>query len=128
MTETGDEIAKLSERDPGADDEDPYEEVDISTLPEWWQDAIEEHRRYDLRPYRPPRFEDDVIYPRMKAEMQEELGADIMLVCYDIESREWDIIVDGEEVASVTRERLPEGYSLIEMTSEEFRTVIEEAA
>lgn len=129
MSESSDrgEIDRLSDRKPGEDEEDPYADVDIRSLPRWWQEAIEEHRAYDLRPYRPPRFEDDVIYPQAKLELQEELGADIMLVCYDIAEANWEILVDGTRVGEVERERLPEGYSLIKMSSQQFEDVIRES-
>lgn len=119
------DIESLSHRSPGEDEEDPYAEVDIDELPEWWRKGIEEHRAYGLRPYRPPRFEDDTIYPPHKQELEERFGIDLTLICYDIEKNVWDILIDGEPVGEVKRIRSPEGYSVIGMTSDEFESHIE---
>lgn len=119
-------VDDLQDRSPGEDDEDPYEDVDLSALPEWWRKAIEEHRTFDLRPYRPPRFRDGEIYPELKNQLEADHDRNIRLACYDVEDGEWEIIVDGETVARTERWRSPEGFSVIDMESEDFRRVVAE--
>lgn len=121
-------IDRLEDRSAGQDDEDPYRDVDLETLPEWWRKAIEEHRAFDLRPYRPPRFTDGEIYQEVKNELEESIGAEIRLACYDVEEGVWDVIVGGEKVEEIERWRSPEGYSVIEMTSADFRDAVAERA
>ena len=125
MSNVDDDIESLSTRAPGEDEEDPYADVAIEELPEWWQKGIEEHRAYGLRPYRPPRFEDDTIYPPVKRELEERLGCELTLICYNIEKNVWDVQVDGVTIGEVKRIRSPEGYSIIGMSSEEFESLIE---
>jgi len=117
-------IDRLEGRSPGQDEEDPYEDVDIETLPAWWQNAIEEHRAYDLRPYRPPRFRDGALYPEIKHELEERLDEEVRLACFDVDNSVWTVIVGGREAGDVKRVRSPEGYSVIEMTSDRFRDVV----
>lgn len=117
-------VDDLEHRSAGEDDEDPYEDVDLSELPEWWRKAIREHRTFDLRPYRPPRFQDGEIYPELKNELEGTLDVEIRLACFDVEGGVWDIVVDGETVAKTERWRSPEGYSVIDMASEDFRQVV----
>lgn len=121
-------IGRLEGRSPGEDDEDPYEDVDVESLPAWWRRAIEEHRAYDLRPYRPPRFQDGEIYQAVKGELEESIGDEIRLACYDVEESVWDVVVGGEKVDETRRRRSPEGYSVIEMTSEDFRRIVTDSA
>lgn len=122
------QIGRLQDRSPGQDDEDPYEDVDIDSLPAWWRAAIEEHRAYGLRPYRPPRFTDGEIYQEVKGELEESIGEEIRLVCYDVEESVWDVVVGGEKVDETKRWRSPEGYSVIELTSDDFRVIVTDSA
>lgn len=121
------EIEKLADRSPGAEHEDPYADVDISTLPDWWQKGIEEHRAYGLRPYRPPRFADDELYPPLKKELESTHGIDLSLICYDIEENVWDVRVDGEKIGGIKRRRSPAGFSVIGIDHDEFRELVAEA-
>ena len=121
-----DRIDRLANRSPGQDDEDPYRDTDLDTLPAWWRKAIDEHRAYDLRPYRPPRFTDGEFYPEVKRELEEAIGDEIRLTCYDVEGGVWDVIVGGEKVGETERWRSPEGYSVIEMSSGDFREAVTE--
>lgn len=122
-----DDVDALAGREPGEDGDDPYADIDISALPEWWRKGIEEHRAYGLRPYRPPRFEDDTIYPSLEADLEAEFDITLTLVCYDIETGVWSVVVDGEHIAELERERSPEGYSVIRTTGPAFRELIENA-
>ena len=117
-------IDKLEGRAPGQDTENPYEDIDTDTLPPWWQKAIKEHRTYDLRPYRPPRFQDGELYPEVKRSLEETIGEKIRLACFDVDDNVWTVLVDGETISELKRVRSPEGYSVIEMTSDQFRDAV----
>lgn len=129
----------MSDRDPprpahlpaGYDEEDPYADEDLSTYPEWWRRNIEEFRRYGLRPYRPPRFADGEIAPEVIVELEAELAVDVRFQTinpHEDERNQWELLVDGERVATMERRRVSEGYSRYEITSEEFERVVRTAA
>lgn len=122
-----DRVADLAVREPGEDDDEPYENVDVSSLPDWWRAAIEEHRRYDLRPYRPPVFADGVLKHRVVRELEDELEAQIRLLNTDVEEDRWEIRIDETVIGHVLRTRDPDGYSVYELDSDEFRTLVREA-
>ena len=118
----------LRDREPGEHGNDPYSDVDISNLPDWWKKGIEIHREYGLRPYIPPRFEDDVAKYEVIEQIEEKYEIEIQFRSLDAnEDNEWLILVDGEVVGSVTRFRDPGGYSVFEISSENFKSLIEEA-
>jgi hypothetical protein len=118
-------ISALSNRDPGEDHKDPYENKDISDLSEWWQELIEEHEEHSLRPYRPPRFSDGVLMPALTKELENELDINITVIGIDSQHpNQWIIRVDGEKVTELKRERSPDGYSQLNISSDEYKTLI----
>lgn len=114
-------IARLGARSPGEDDSDPYEDVDISDLPEWWRRAIETFREHDLRPYRPPRFEDGTLKHEVIDQVEAELDVDIRLACFNARhGDDWTVYVNGEQIGEIGHRRSPDGYSVFEIGSDEF--------
>lgn len=104
-------------------DEDPYEDVDIDTLTDWWREAIEEFREYGLRPFRPARFEDSSLKFEVVSELERELDIDVRFVGIDARyGDDWTVEVDGDAVGTVPRRRDPDGYTVFEMTADEFET------
>lgn len=102
-------------------DEDPYEDVDVSDLPEWWREAVEEFREYGLRPFRPPRFEDSTLKFEVVEALERELDCEIRFVGIDVRyGDDWAVEVDGDVVGSIPRRRDPDGYTVFEMTAPEF--------
>lgn len=59
------------------DTEKSYEDVDISDLPSWWRNAIEEFERHELQPYQPPRFSDGVFKYTVIERLEEEYNINI---------------------------------------------------
>jgi len=113
---------------PGADKEDPYEGEDISTYPDWWRSNVQEFRRFGLRPYRPPRFEDGKIVAETLDDLEAKWGIEIRLYAEDPGVGEnWTVAVDGERIAEVPWERLGEGYTLYEIDSDAFEGLVREA-
>ena len=39
---TGDGVDALRDREPGEDPDDPYADVDLDELPDWWREAVQE--------------------------------------------------------------------------------------
>lgn len=121
-------IERLGSRAPGADPEDPYEDVDVESLPAWWRRAIEEFQAHDLRPYRPPRFEDGTLAHETIDALEREFGVDIAFGSVGTDYREeWTVRIDGDPVGTVGRHRSVEGYTVYEVESDRFESLIREA-
>lgn len=122
-------VADLRDRAPGEDPDDPYADVDVSTLPAWWRRAIREFEAFDLRPYRPPRFEDGALKHEVVADLEAELGVEVELRGVDVtHGDDWTVYVDGSPAGAVGHRRSPEGYSVFEVDSDEFERLVREAA
>ncbi|MGQ3330161.1 hypothetical protein [Halorubrum sp. FL23] len=108
------------------DGDDPYADIDIEQLPDWWHDAIVEFREHNLSPYRPPRFTDDVLVPPLIFQIETAYDIEIKLVGVNVDHGDtWEICVDGEVASTVKRERLSDGYTLYKMTSEKFLDIVQ---
>ena len=120
-------VEALVARGPGEDPEDPYADVDVSQLPDWWQRAIEKFESHGLRPYRPPRFEDGSLKHEVVADLESRLGVTIKLLGLNVQyGDDWVVRVDGESVSRVPRRRDPAGYTVFEVESDEFVELIED--
>lgn len=103
-------------------DENPYEDVDLDELPDWWREAVEEFRRFGLRPYRPPRFEDGTLKHDVVERLEDEHDADVRFLGVDTRyGDDWTVEVDGESVGTVPRRRDQDGFTVFEMAADEFR-------
>lgn len=126
---TPSDVSRLADNPPGYDEENPYEDVDIDTLPAWWRQNVEEFRKHGLRAYRPPRLEDEELAPPVVAELEAEFAVSIRMQVLDPQDgHDWEIVVDGESVATVERERHVDGYSLFRVTRDELRRVVRNAS
>jgi hypothetical protein len=109
--------------------EDPYEEVDVDRLPDWWAEASEEFRDHHLPPYNPPRFADDAFVPTVIERLENAHDVEIRLMGVDVEYGDsWGVYVDGTLVESVERERTAEAYTRYGITSDEFETIVRGSA
>ena len=114
-------IEALRNRQPGSDPADPYEDVDLTSLPEWWRHAVEEFRAHDLRPYRPPRFADGTPVHDVVDDLTKEFGVEIGFGAVGEGYREaWTVRINGTDAFSLPRHRSVDGYSVYEIESEEF--------
>lgn len=121
------QIETLRDCPPG-EDTDEYEDRDLNELPDWWKYAVEEHEAYDLRPYRPPRFEDDVLVPPLLETLEDRYGSSIQL--FGINNRygdDWVVYIDGESAFEIPRRRDPAGYTVFEHSSTKFEETIRSA-
>ncbi|SEP24512.1 hypothetical protein SAMN04487948_1263 [Halogranum amylolyticum] len=104
------------------DCDDPYEDVNTEQLPNWWTDAIKEFREHDLKPYKPPRFTDDVIVPPVVTQLESSYDIDIRFMGVGVKYGDsWEIYVDDEVISTVSRERTSDAYTRYEITSGEFQ-------
>lgn len=113
---------------PGYDNENPYADEDISQYPEWWRRNIEQFREHELRPYRPPRFTDDEYTPNVITKLEADLDVDVLIRA--IEPRvgdDWSVSVDGEVVTTIGRHRSGDGYTVYELSSDEFESIVRSA-
>lgn len=105
--------------------EDPYEGVDTSELPGWWQDCIEEFRAHDLHTYVPAQFADGRIVHSVVESLESDHDVDVRLLrLEDSPGGDWDVLVDGDRVGSVPRDRVREGFSVVGVDSDEFRDLV----
>lgn len=124
MTTTEDVIEELRTQDTDSEG-DPYENVDTSVLPEWWQQAIAEFEAAGLRPYRPPRLEDGAYKHRVVEDLESRYDVDIEFVGVGVSyGDDWTVRVDGEAIAQIGHRRSTQGFSVFEMSEDELRTLI----
>lgn len=103
------------------DGDDPYENVPISGLPGWWRQAIREFRDHDLSPYRPPRFQDDVLVPPVVERLETKSGTDIKLLEMNpCQSDSWSVLVDDKILFEMRGERKECGYTVYDLASNKF--------
>lgn len=113
---------------PGYDENDPYENVDLDTLPEWWRRNVEKFAAHEMRPYRPPRFSDGEFTPEIVHELEAELGVTIRFRNIDPHTgNDWAIWVDGNRVATVQRTREAGGFSKYHLDSDRFAELVRQA-
>ena len=116
-------------RPPGYDEEDPYEDADLSTYPDWWREAVERFRAHGMQPYRPPRFEDDELVPPAVADLESELGVSVELRSTDPgPAPKWALWVGGERIETVGRRREGDGHTVYELDRAEFEELVRGAA
>lgn len=124
--ENGLDVESLRSRSPGEEPRSPYDDVDISTLPGWWRRAIEEFDEHDLRPYQPPRFDDGELKRDVVDEIERRHDVTVRFVGKNVLYREnWEVRVDEDLVGEIGRRRDPEGYTVLEIESDEFVAMIE---
>lgn len=110
---------------PGYDEDDPYEDDDLSDYPDWWRGNIELFRSHGMRPYRPPRFSDGAVTAMVIGNLEAALDVVIELRAIDPQTGgDWKLWVDGDPVTTIERTRTQGGYSRYELTTEEFEALV----
>lgn len=113
---------------PGYDDEDPYENIDLSTLPDWWRESVELFREYGLRPYRPPQFEDGRITKEVIDELEADLGVQIRIRTSNPRYKgPWEIWVNDEPIEQIDRSRVSEGRTVYSISASDFEDLVRTA-
>lgn len=110
-------------------DDDPYEDVDIDALPNWWRRNVETFRSHEMRPYRPPVFKDGVPVPPVVDRLENELDVSITLSKHlaGRSDDDWTVRVDDRVVASAERTRDDTGRSVYSIGCEEFESAVRRA-
>jgi hypothetical protein len=113
---------------PGFDEADPYDKVELGTYPEWWRQNIREFRKYGMRPYRPPRFQDGALTPEVISQLEADLNVTIDLRAINPRVNEdWSVWVDGARIGQIGRERTGDGHTEYHMTAAEFEQLVRTA-
>lgn len=106
--------------------ENPYDNIDTNTLPEWWVDSVDEFQYFDLQPYKPPLFEDDRIVPLVVGQLEEVYDIKIKIMGVNVSHGDnWEVYVDGNAVTTIDRYRTTEGFTRYRISSERFRGAVE---
>jgi hypothetical protein len=107
---------------------DPYEDVDLDSLPGWWRRAIEHFRERDIGPYRPPRFEDGTLTHEVTTALESDLGVTVRFQCKNATpADDWAVVVDGRQVGTVGRHRKRDRRTVFETDAESFRRLVRSA-
>jgi hypothetical protein len=113
---------------PGYDEEDPYVDVDLDSLPEWWRRNVEKFRDSEMRPYRPPRFSDGELTPETISQLEQELDVSIRFRAINPhEGESWRIWVDGTPIETVEHIREGEGFTRYDIESTRFERIVRNA-
>lgn len=122
---SNDNAPRSADYKAGYDQIDPYDGEDITDYPGWWQENIHEFRSNGMRPYRPPQFSDGTVVPTVISQLESELRVEIDLRVMDPSVGDnWNILLNGQEIAPIGRERLGEGYTEFKLTSDAFEQLI----
>jgi len=109
--------------DPRAND--PYEDVDVSRLPQWWQDCLSEFEAHDLYTYVPAHFEDGVILRSQLEDLEARFDVDIKLLQLGRdEGGDWRVEVNGDPAGRIPRTRLRYGITLVNIESTDFEELV----
>jgi hypothetical protein len=125
MSPTSNNPPRSASLPPGFDEKDPYSDADLSEYPDWWRQGIETFREYELRPYRPSRFSDDVIVHSLINKLEEKYGISIQIRSINPKKKKgWQVCINGDPVKSMDHTREPEGFSRYSIESDTFKSVI----
>lgn len=112
--------------EPRADN--PYKGVDVSCLPQWWQDCLSEFEAHDLYTYVPAHFEDGIIVRCLLEDLEAQLDVEIKLLQVGgDEGGDWRVEVDGTRIGTIPRTRLRYGITLVNRESDDFEEMITDA-
>lgn len=93
--------------------------------PAGWVEQVRFRERYDLPPFRPPRFADGARVAMAVAAIKDEHNIDVGFAAYT--PGEWVVELDGERAFRLPRHRDDAANVVVEMTADEFRKRIEDA-
>lgn len=133
MTEEERSSAGMSAPGNGSDGPESLQERVLASptdYPDTWVEQAEFRERYDLPPFRPPRFTDGVLVHPVVEALEERHGVAITFLLRGSvdrnlhETGEWVVEVDGSPVSALGRSRDADSNTVIEVTSEGFRETI----
>lgn len=128
MTRPDEDPPRPSDLPAGYDETDPYADVDLSALPDWWRENVETFAEAGLRPYRPSRLADGALAESVVEELEAAFGTSIRFRSVDPhEGSEWEIWVGDEPVRTVEHVREPEGFTRYVIEADTLREVVADA-
>lgn len=123
-----DEPPRAADLPAGYDDADPYVDIDLENLPTWWRENVKLFEKHGLRPYRPARLADGEPLPIVLQDLEERYDVSISVqTAAPQESNDWEVRVDGEQAAFVTKTRTKQGRSSYEIDSSALERIIAES-
>ena len=120
--------------DPETDQVGPFPEArsiheairaDPWAYPPGWVEQVRFRDRYDLPPFRPPRFADGESVASTVADVEDAFGVDLSFVAYA--PGEWAVELDGEQAFDLPRHRDDASNVVVETTADAFRQTVESA-
>jgi hypothetical protein len=91
------------------------------SYPTGWVEQARFRDRYDLPPFRPPRFSDGARVRSTIEDLEAELDVSIGIIAYDIRTDCWWVEIDGDLAFSHERYRDDGANTVIQMDAATFR-------
>ncbi len=96
------------------------------SFPAGWVEQARFRDRYDLPPFRPPRFRDDTPVHPVVSSLEAEHDVEVTFVERDVGSG-WSVEVDGSHAFTVERKRDAATNVVVPMSPSAFRAAVEAA-
>lgn len=100
--------------------------IDPESFPPGWVEQARFRDRYDLPPFRPPRFREDTPVLSVVSALESEHGVAVTFVERDVGS-EWSVEVDGRHAFTVERRRDAATNVVVPMSPDAFRAAVKPA-
>lgn len=120
--------------DPDRDQRRPFSAVravhdeiraDPEAYPGGWVEQVRFRERYELPPFRPPRFVDGVPVHETVSDVESRHGVDVEFAAYA--PGEWLVELGGERAFRVARRRDDAANTVVQCSASEFRDRVERA-
>lgn len=99
--------------------------VDPEAYPGGWVEQVQFRERYDLPPFRPPRFVDGAPVHETVSGVESRHEVDVEFAAYA--PGEWLVELDGERAFRVARRRDDAANTVVQCSASEFRDRVERA-
>lgn len=93
--------------------------------PDGWVEQARFRERYDLPPFRPPRFEDGARVREAVDGIERQYEVDVSFAAYEVRDEGWVVEVDGRRAFPVDRRRSDAANVVFEVTEAEFEERVE---
>lgn len=100
-------------------------EANPSAYPSGWVEQVQFRKRYDLPPFRPPRFADGTRVREAVETLEAEFDVEIEFTSADVEEGWW-VEIDRERAFTIDRYRDDAANTVIETTAGDFEGRIRE--
>ena len=97
-----------------------------SVYPSGWVEQVRFRERYDLPPFRPPRFADGTRIRECTEALESEFGVEVGFTAIDIDEG-WRVEIGRDPAFAIDRYRDDAANTVIEMTAAEFEERVAKA-